>query len=119
MFANFNNINPSAKADILRSALFTIFLDAITNDSEAQFLSSDEMFDLAHEHIYNRGPTDYEVEAMLFYHYNHGFKVAYNTVTQNYDMMPLSGSFGGDEPTIAKAMFDMYGYNGRPYTFVS
>ena len=79
-------------------------------------MSSDEMFDLAHDHIYNRGPTDYEVEAMLFYHYNHGFKVAYNTVTQNYDMMP---PVGFDEATAAHAMFEMYGYLNRPYTFVS
>jgi hypothetical protein len=114
--SHFDNINSHGKADILRAALFTIFSDAIINDSEAQFLSNNEMLDLAHDHVYNRGPTDYEVEAMLFYHYNHGFKVAYNTVTQNYDMMPPA-SFN-DEPSIAHAMLEMYGYI-RPYTFVN
>jgi hypothetical protein len=117
MNANFNNINSNGKADIMRSALFTLFVDAIINDSEAQFLSNNEMLDLAHDHIYNRGPTDYEVEAMLFYHYNHGFKVAYNTVTQNYDMMPPASY--NDEPSIAHAMFEMYGYTNRPYFFVN
>jgi hypothetical protein len=117
MNANFNNINSNGKADIMRSALFTLFVDAIINDSEAQFLSNNEMLDLAHDHIYNRGPTDYEVEAMLFYHYNHGFMVAYNTVTQNYDMMPPASY--NDEPSIAHAMFEMYGYTNRPYFFVN
>lgn len=117
MFANFNNILPSAKDDILRSALFTMVHEAIINDSEANFLDKNEAFDLAHEHIYNRGPTSYEVEARLFYHYNHGFKVAYNYITQDYDMLPMRGTFGGDYATIAKAMYDMYGYN-RPFTYV-
>lgn len=117
MFANFDNINPAAKDYILRSALFTMVHEAIKEDPEAQFLGFDEMWDLAYDIIYKRGPTAYEVEARLFYHYNHGFKVGYNSITQDYDMLPLRGTFGGDYPTIAKAMVDMYGYN-RPFTFI-
>lgn len=117
MNANFNNINSNGKADIMRSALFTIFHDAITNDGEAQFLSNDEMADLAHAHIYNHGPTDYEIEAMLFYHYNHGFKVAFNNITQNYEMMPPASY--NDEPSIAHAMYEMYGYTNHSYFFVN
>jgi hypothetical protein len=115
--SHFDNINSNGKADILRSALFTIFRDAITNDGEAQFLSNDEMFDLAYDHLYKHGPTDYEVEAMLYYYYNHGFRVVYNTITQNYDMMPPASY--NDEPSIAHAMFEMYGYSSRPYCFAN
>lgn len=118
MFANFNNMNPAAKDDILRSALFTMVHEAIKEDPEAQFLGFDEMWDLAYDIIYKRGPTSYEVEARLFYHYNHGFRVGYNTITQDYDMLPMRGTFGGDYPTIAKAMCDMYGYN-RPFSFIN
>jgi hypothetical protein len=115
--SHFDNINSHGKADILRAALYTIFSDAIAADSEAASLDKQVILDLAHDHIYRRGPTDYEVEAMLFYHYNHGFKVVYNVVTQNYDMMPPA-SFN-DEPSIGRAMFEMYGYYNRPYTFIN
>jgi len=109
------HIKPYDMESIYRSALFMIMHEAIMYDPEASFMSSDEMYDLAVDRVYKHGPTNYEVEAMLYYHYNHGFKVVYNNISMLYDMMPPASY--KDEADIAKAMHDMYGRVTYPVTF--
>lgn len=110
-----SHINAYNTADIHRMALFTIVHDAIRLDPEASFLSPDEMYDLALDRTYKHGPTDFEVGAMLYYFYNHNFRVVFNGSSGFYDMMPPA-SFK-DEADIAKAMYDMYGLSTHPVTF--